>query len=257
WNVSTPHNFAVFPAIARQVRRHDIKTTEKHIPLNVHLDSLHTGQVGFTDTTEQAYDIKSFTTDKVSSRALAVSRIAVTYTDEYTDTQAFDLQAHIKNGALHSLTGELAWYEGTETDSGYFTINSPATKAVVGFAKDTEHVLGDVSIKSHSKYGALYVTAQSKEGTIATDKRLVIIAIARSHNTGMKYMNGKLMAKGKAPILMEPMKATITLKRAGTPTVYICDHDGNRTDKTISVKDASFLIDGSTSKAVYYEIVYP
>lgn len=256
WDVVAPNVFALFPAVARHVRREDIKTTKSFIPLNVHFDSLHRGKVGFDDKTVQAYDIKSFSTDKVSARSLAVSRVAVSFTSSFKATPSFDVAKYVKDGAMESATGELRWYEGETKDSGYFTINTAATKAVVGFAKDTEKQLGEVTVKSYSKYGALYITAQGEKGTIGTDKRLIVVAVARAHNTGMKYLSGKMVNKGKGPVLMEPMHAKITINRKGSPTVYICDHDGNRTAKTIPVKNGSFIIDGNSSQAVYYEIVY-
>ncbi len=40
--------------------------------------------------------------------------------------------------------------------------------------------------------------------------------MARSENTGMRYRKGKLEKK-EAPILMEPVRATLTLKRPGPP----------------------------------------
>jgi hypothetical protein len=256
WDVVAPNVFALFPAVARHVRREDIKTTKSFIPLNVHFDSLHRGKVGFDDKTVQAYDIKSFSTDKVSARSLAVSRVAVSFTSTFKATPSFDVAKYVKDGAMESATGELRWYEGETKDSGYFTINTAATKAVVGFAKDTEKQLGEVTVKSYSKYGALYITAQGEKGTIGTDKRLIVVAVARAHNTGMKYVSGKMVNKGKGPVLMEPMHAKITINRKGSPTVYVCDHDGNRTANTIPVKNGSFIIDGKNSQAVYYEIVY-
>ena len=256
WDIMAPQVAAVFPAVARHIRRFDVKPADLQIPLNVHLDSLHSGKVGFDDKTEQAYDIKLFNNDKVPARSLAVGKVSINYTDEFKETPVFDVDAHKKNGALQSSTGELQWFEGQTHDSGYFTMNTAATKAVVGFAGGREQALGDVTITSHSPYAAIYLSAQSKNGTIASDKRLVLVAIARAHNTGMKYFQGKLLSKGKAPVLMEPVQADIKITRAGTPTVYVCDHDGNRTAETIPVSNGTFTIDGTKTQTVYYEVVY-
>ena len=257
WDVTAPQIFAAFAAIARHVRRNDIATTKNTIHLNVHYPSLKDVKIGFEDQTKQAYDIKSFTSDKVPAEMLLVSRLAVNYTDKYKDTQAHTVKDHVKYGAIRSETEELNWYASKKRNDSYFTINTDATKAVVGFADGKSHELGKVQIKTQSKYGALYLTAHSQKGTIAKDKRLLIVAVARAHNTGMSYdAQGKMRSKGKGPVLMEPMKAEITIKRSGKPTVYICDHDGVRTDRTIPVKNNSFTIDGASSKTVYYEVVY-
>ena len=68
------------------------------------------------------------------------------------------------------------------------------------------------------------------------------------------HFNGQMQSIGKPPILVEPIKATFTMKRKGT--VYICDQNGKRTDQTIPVKNGTFTIDGSVSKSPYWEIVY-
>jgi len=73
----------------------------------------------------------------------------------------------------------------------------------------------------------------------------------------MKYLGDILLEKGKAPIRMEPVKATIQLKREGSPTVHILDHDGNQTGETVEVsEEGAFTVEGAKTKAVYYEITY-
>lgn len=257
WDVCAPQIFALFPAIARHVRRGDIASSDETVTMNVHYDSLRIPRIGFDDQTKQAHDIKSFNTDRVPSEMLLVSRVAVKFTETYEETARVNLNTYRRNGALESTTQELRWYEGETPNGSYFTIDTKATKAVVGFAKGISHKLGEVSIKTLSRFGALYVTSNSKKGTIATDKSLLIVAVARAHNSGMQHdAKGRMSSQGKGPILMEPVKAEIEIKRSGNPTVYICDHDGKRTDKTISIKNGSFTIDGARTKTVYYEIVY-
>ena len=39
--------------------------------------------------------------------------------------------------------------------------------------------------------------------------------------------------------------------------MYVLDHDGRRTGKTLAVRDNSVEIDTGRDKAIYYEIVYP
>ena len=257
WDVTAPQIFAVFPAIARHVRRNDIATSKETMHLNVHYPSLSQTKIGFEDQTKQAYDIKSFSSDKIPAEMLLVSRVAVNYTDAYEDTKAQAVKEHMDAGAIQSLTEELRWYPSKQKNNSYFTINTDATKAVVGFAQGKTHALGKVTIKTHSYYGALYVTAQSEKGSIAKDDRLLIVAVARAHNTGMSYdMQENMRAKGAGPVLMEPMKADITIKRSGKATVYVCDHNGQRTDQTIPLSNGGFTIDGAQTKTVYYEVVY-
>jgi len=134
---------------------------------------------------------------------------------------------------------------------------------VVGFTPGTQHDLGGVRILPRSRYALIYLTAASPDRTLADDTRLLITASGRSHNRGMIYFAGQLLDRGQVrrgdqgPVLMEPISASITLpRRAGTPTVHVCDHDGNRTGRTLPVVDGAVELDGKTSQTVYYEVEY-
>jgi hypothetical protein len=45
---------------------------------------------------------------------------------------------------IKSVTGQLAW---DTSGQGFFTVNTPGTKAVVGFAGGKEQTLGDVKVR--------------------------------------------------------------------------------------------------------------
>lgn len=255
WDVTAPQVLGIFPAVARQVLRGDVKESELLAPLYVHVPALAQVKLGFTDRTIQEYDVKSFDTDKVPARALAVARCAVEFTDEYRDTPAFDLSAFQKRGVLASSTGQLRWEEAAGTKlGGCITIDTPGTKAVVGFAEGRPRQLGEVTITAQCPFAAIYVTAQEPDKDIRSSKKLFITAIARARNTGMKFNDAgdSLLDRGKPPILMEPVKATITLSRAGTPKLFLLDHDGLRTQTTLPVENGTFTIDGARDKTPYY-----
>lgn len=259
WDATAPQILGVFPAVARQVLRGDVKESELLAPLYVHVPSLAQVKLGFTDRTTQEYDVKSFDTDKVPARALAVARCAVQFTDEYRDTPAFDLGPFQKDGFLTSSTGQLRWKEaGNKKLSGYFTIDTPGTKAVVGFAEGQPCTLGEITITPQSPYAAIYVTAQEPDKGISTSKKLLITAIARARNTGMTFNDAGdgLLDRGKAPILMEPVKATIALSRPGTPRSVLLDHDGMRTQTTIQIHTGTLVIDGARDKTPYYLVEF-
>lgn len=82
--------------------------------------------------------------------------------------------------------------------------------------------------------------------------------IARARNTGMKTSEDgtRLLDKGREPILMEPVRATITLRRSGSPKVTLLDHDGLPTGRTLQVKDGAFRIDGAKDCTPYYLVQY-
>jgi len=258
WDVTTPQVLGVFPAVARQVLRGDVKESELCAPLRVHVRSLAEIRLGFADRVVQQYDVKTFDTDKVPARALAVARCAVEFTDAYQDTPAFDLGPFEKGGALVSSTGQLKWYEGQSRLDGYFTIDTPGTKAVVGFAEGRRCRLGNVTIESRCPFAAIYVTAREPNEDIETSRKLLVVAIARARNTAMKLSRSgdEIIERGQGPIKMEPVRARITIDRPGRSTVRLLDHDGLPTDRTLSIQNGAFEIEGAVDKTPYYLVEF-
>lgn len=259
WDATAPQILGIFPAVARQVLRGDVKESELQAPLYVHMPSLAQAKIGFDDRTVQQYDVKSFDTDKVPARALAVARCAVQFTDEYQDTPAFDLAPFEKDGQLVSSTGQLRWTEAGDAKlGGCFTIDTPGTQAVVGFARGREHRLGDVTISPQSEFAAIYVTAAEPDKNIRTSKKLLVTAIARARNTGMRFNDAgdELLDRGKPPILMEPVRAVITIRRDGPRRVVPLDQDGLRTAATLAVADGGVTIDTGRDRTPYYLVEF-
>ena len=258
WDVTVPKIIGAFPAIARQVHRGDVKESPVVAPRYVHVDSLHEGKLGFRDKTTQEFDVKTFNSDKVPAQAMAAARCVIEFTDAYKETPAFDMAPYLKDGAIVSSTGQLSWTGGAEEHSGHMTINTPGTQAVIGFAAGKSVDLADVLIKPDCYYGAIYLTATGPRETLKTAPKVLISAIARCRNTGQDLgpEENDLREKGKAPILMEPVKAAITLKRPGARRAVLLDHDGMPTDRTIPIENGVLRIDGARDKTPYYLIEY-
>lgn len=66
-----------------------------------------------------------------------------------------------------------------------------------------------------------------------------------------------LIYDGKPPVVMEPVKARIAIRKAGPPTVFLLDHNGRRTPKTLPVTDGASEIDGARDRTCYYLVEYP
>jgi len=257
WDAAVPQVMGVFPAVARHVRRGDIKESSVMARRYVHLPSFEEGKIGFRDVVAQTHDVKTFNSDKVPVQTLTVARSVIEFTEEYKDTPAFDLRPFQKDGTLISVTKQLYWKEGKSKLDGYFTINTDATKAVIGFAENQRCELGQVTIKPECRYAAIYVVAQEKDKNIDTSSNLLVVAIARARNTDMKIIDDvRLLDKGHAPILLEPVKAEITVVKQGAPAVHVLDHAGVRTGKTLKPTDGVFTIDGVRDNTCYYLIEY-
>lgn len=258
WDTTVPQVLGVFPAVARQVLRGDVEESKLRAPLSVHVPSLAQVKLGFDDRVVQQHDVKTFDTDKVPARALAVARCVVDFADEYQDTPAFETTPFERDGFLVSSTGQLKWKEQADKKlGGYFTIDTPGTKAVVGFARGRTCKLGDVTITPQCRFGAIYVTAPGPDESIRTAKRLLVVAIARARNTDMKFNadEDEILERGKGPILMEPVKTTVAVSGRRIEKVNVLDHDGRRTDRTLPTDDGQFTIDGAVDETMYYEIV--
>lgn len=258
WDVMAPQILGIFPAVARQVLRGDVRAADLVATRNVHVPSLFEGRLGFEDQVEQGYDDKELSGNQVPSEALAVARCTVDFTDEWVKTPVFDLTRRQRDGSLVSSTGQLRWREGDgSATSGYFTMNTPGTRAVVGFAQGQVCELGEVTITPRSRFAAIYVTAPGREETIADAKRLVVVALARARNTGMKFNRAgdELLDKGRGPVLLEPVRASLVIQRLGSFQVNVLDHDGRRTGRTLPVKEGRVEIDGARDRTPYYELV--
>ncbi|MBN2327983.1 MAG: beta-galactosidase [Candidatus Omnitrophica bacterium] len=258
WDVTAPQVLGVFPAVSRQVLRGDVEESDIIAKRYVHVPSLHEGKLGFEDQVKQQYDVKTFDSDKVSAQTLAVARSDVEFTEEYRETPAFDLAPFRQDGFYVSSTNQLRWKEGSSKLDGFFTINTDAEKAVVGFADNELCKLGTVEILPQCRYGAIYVTAQGQDETLASTRSVLITAIARARNTNMKFNKeeNELLSEGGGPILMEPVKASITIRKEGSPTVFLLNHDGLKTERTLPIQDGVVEIDGARDKTPYYLIQY-
>jgi hypothetical protein len=258
WDVTVPQVLGVFPAVARQVLRGDVEESDVLAVRRVHVPSLDEGKLDFDDQVRQQHDLKTFDSNKVPARTLAVARSVVEFTDAYRDTPAFDLSQYEAGGVLTSTTGQLRWAEGKEKLDGHVTIDTAATKAVVGFAEGQTFVLGDVTIRPQCPFAAVYVTAQGQHEDLRSAKALLVVAVARARNTGMNISEDgtRLLEKGQGPILMEPVRATVTLRRPGTSKVTLLDHDGLPTERKVVVEDGTFRIDGTAHRTPYYIVEY-
>lgn len=260
WDVMAPQILGAFPAIARQVLRGDVAEGKPAALRNVHLPSLFEARLGFDDRVAQGYDDKELDSRTVPAATLAATRSAVAFTDRYTDTSPFDLKPFLRQGQIVSSTGQLRWQPGDEAGlpGGFFTLDTPATKAAVGFAQGRTLELGNLSITPESRFAAIYVTAREPDKDLESSREVLIVALARARNTGMKFSPGgdRMLLAGKPPILMEPVRAKIRLRRSGGAKLQLLDHNGLATSRSRPLVEGSVSLDGAVDKTPYYLLRY-
>jgi hypothetical protein len=254
WNADVPTQLGQYPLLARMVVRGDVREAPVISSRKVSLQELRQGKFGFTDKVEQQGDFKKFD-GAVPPEALAAGRVVIEFTEAPEPSTLPDMKKYEIGKVITSQTGQLRWdYSG----QGFFTIDTPGTKAVVGFAEGRRQKLGDVTLTLQCPYASLLLTAAGKDESLVTAKTALLSAVARNCNTGFKVLtfDDRVLDNGGGPILLEPVKATIHLAARRIAAVQVLDHDGKRTGRTLEIQDGVFSIDGARDKALYYEIVF-
>jgi len=253
YNVTSPTQLALYPALAAMIYRGDVQEGEIIANRNVKLTDLRKGTVGFTEKVAQQYDIKSFES-KVPVEALAIGRVTVSFDAKAADLekdQWWDKDAQI----LHSTTDQLHWHYG---EQGFFTINTAGTQGFVGFVPDTTLDFRNLRLTTKNQFATVLVSSLDTVRGIADSDRILITTVARARNTGMTYNadQTELLEVGKAPILLEPVEVDLQLRRKGAPTIHVLDHAGNRTGEQVPVRQNKAELSGNRYQAIYYELVY-
>ncbi|MCX7010319.1 MAG: hypothetical protein NTY53_24290 [Kiritimatiellaeota bacterium] len=214
--------------------------------------NLETGQFDFSDKVQQQGDVKTFG-GSVPPEALAAGRCVVEFTDHQTQSTFPDISKFRDGDAIVSTTKQLRW---DTSGQGFFTVNTPGTKAVVGFAAGRPQKLEDVTIELQCPYASVFLTALDKGTTLANAKSALVNVVARNCNTGFSYfaMDSKTIDNGKAPILLEPVKAAITIAGRTVIAVHVLDQSGRRTGKTLTINAGRFELDGTRDQTLYYEV---
>ncbi len=254
YNVMTPTQLGLYPALARMVYRNDVQ--EGRIVSNRYVcpGELVKGNVGFYENMLQDGDIKNFE-GFIPPQTLAAGRVAVKFTDASKKTPQPDLAGlwDKPNRRIISNTKQLEWnYAG----KGYFTVNTPGTKGVVGFAKGIKINLDYLSIIMETPFAIVLLTSPEKNKSIEESKRILATTIARAKNSCMTYNPEKteLLEVGNAPILLEPVVTKLSFDKFKLVSVIVLDHAGKLTDIRVPVENNAVLLDGTKYKTLYYLI---
>ncbi len=254
WNADVPTQIGQYPLLARMIARGDVKTADVISTRRISDADLTSGKFNFSDKVKQQGDVKTFG-GSVPAEALAAGRCLVEFTAAPQPSTFPDMAKYKQGSVIRSNTGQLAW---DTADGGYFTINTPGTKGVVGFAENKDLTLGAVRIKSASPYASILVTAAEKDADLSKCKRALLSVLARNANSGFSVfeLDKRVLNNGKGPILLEPVRATLSFAGRPIATVNILDHDGKPTGRTLPAANGQFTVDGARDRALYYEIVF-
>ncbi len=156
-------------------------------------------------------------------------------------------------GQLRSDTGQLVF----DYQRHLLSIDTPRTQGAVGFLGGNPLELGDVSIDCQTPYCTILVSALD-DAPLESSRRVLITAVARAENTDQLWNSNqtKLLSSGKAPILAEPVVATITFRGNRQIVVHSLDATGKVVGDmpTQATAAGSVLVLGPAGKTCYYAV---
>lgn len=253
YNACSPTQLALYPALSTMIYRNDIEEGKIAVNRNVSMTEMMEGKTVFRDKIEQDYDRKKIE-GAFALQSMAAGRVVISFSGKSgIDSSGFT--GLYKNHAVTSNTGQLFW---DEKGKGYFTINSPGTKGIVGFARDKTFDLDGIKLKTSNDFAIILVNSLDKGKSISKAKRILITTIARAKNTGMEYNEDHthLLNSGKAPVLVEPVRFSFSINRKKAPKITVLDHYGNKTSEIVDSRGKDIIFDGALTKSFYYLIEF-
>ncbi len=258
---------AQYPTLARMVRRGDVAEGAVIGNRRVSLPALfEEGYVGFLEQFSLLGGANNKSFDAaVPSEALAAGRVVLEFVDGPVEKPVVDRSdAYIdeESHVVRSTTGQLLW---DHSGRGFFTVNTPGTKAVVGHTGGRDHALGEVHIAPKTPFANVYVTAPGKDETLADAKSLLITATARMVDRGTVFDDLSdtplIPAPHRTgPVLLEPVVAVIELARTDKCRVLALDHGGRIPSPPVELPvertsdGCRFKLDGAKYKTPFYVV---
>ncbi len=156
---------------------------------------------------------------------------------DLTGESGLDTPPAARSGPVHEAdTGELRW-DLSQSGAGVVTVNTPRSKAVVGFADGRAQQLGNVRIAvADSIQGWATVALSASEGSFDQPEQsahLLLVTTGLMENTNMQWTSEARDSVGNqwgtSPTLVEVIAATIDLPFAAERTrVWALDETGQR-----------------------------
>jgi hypothetical protein len=254
FNNLTAHGIGMFPVLSRMVLRGDIREGDVVANRRLSLNQALLQTYDFTNKTVQGGDLKSFT-GTPGHHALAVGRVLIDFTKEDSTSEIRNLDSQRGGDTWTSTTGQLRWTAPGGHQTGFITVVSAGTQGVLGFAPPKPQELGQLTITPQDRYSVVMATAMEPDRDLSNCDEALLLAISRVRNTGMKLGHGLILDMGKAPTILEPVKATIEFKR--TPkSVTALDADGHPREGVVNLQGRVLQLDTGEHKSIYYLVKF-
>lgn len=180
----------------------------------------------------------------------------ISYDPDYNSNRILKLKRYgDETGKYISYTGEMMFDTNTLT----YKLNTDRTQAAAGYINHME--LEDVIFDIKNKFSTVYLTSLSKENkNIHDSEKLLLTLVGDVRMTGqvMTEDGSEFISGGGAPMIMEPIKGTITIKSKNDYDVWALGFNGKRKFKLNCKKTAegyTAFETKATDETMNYEIV--
>lgn len=252
YRTDTPAYIGQFPALALALYRGDIKEGPLAAVRPAGKAEMFSGTDPLKqDATKGGYDAKTLLNNGgTPAEYFGIGRVVVDFS---AGAQASAASGYLDQSkkTVKSMSGEFTWNYGREQ----LLVATPATQGIIGKPGAEAIALPGVTATVKTPFVSLILSSLDGAG-IATSKHILITALARDKQTGSRYSaDGKtLEATGTAPLLLEPVVATLKLAGTAPSSVTPCDHYGVPMSAAVPIAaDGTFTIDGRY-RAYYYEV---
>jgi len=127
------------------------------------------------------------------------------------DRESGQYQMTRAESPIVSDTKQLKWYYSPQ-GKGLVTIETEKSQALVGFIRDNENELKNLSAKVDNAFCAIILTCLDGK-PLSHSRKLLLAATARSANSSMKWNEKRtsLLDWGASPTVIEPVKGQVTV----------------------------------------------
>lgn len=151
---------------------------------------------------------------------------------------------------------------------GVFTVSTPRTQGAIGLLGKAGRLrLGALELSCQNQFAVIMVQSLSDQ-PLGQAKRVLVTAVGRAENTAQGFWpsppNPKswspfttwmLPAEGRAPVIAEPIHATLRLSVPGNAKIYALDPTGRRAQQLPAKYDGKTIeFDPATARSIWCEV---
>ena len=144
--------------------------------------------------------------------------------------QVFALLPHAASiflrGERTKKTGQTTW----DSQHGRLVLDTPHTQGQAGWIGHKPVKFEAVAIEADNGYAVVMASSLDPE-PLALARRILVTAVARAEPTDLLYVDRwkrEVASPGRGPILVEPVRATVTIRRKTKVRVFALNPDGSR-----------------------------